>query len=125
MRNPTHPSVVLRLDGLAVTLASIVLYRELGMSWWVFVVLFLVPDVSILAYLLNARVGATVYNLMHTYVWPAGMFAMGFLSARGTLMGVALIWMAHIAIDRALGFGLKYSDAPFRETHVQRAQGRP
>ena len=37
MRNPTHPSVVLRLDGLAVTLASIVLYRELGMSWWVFV----------------------------------------------------------------------------------------
>jgi hypothetical protein len=119
MKNLTHPSVVLRFDGLAVTLASVVLYRELGMSWWVFALLFLAPDVSILAYLINARVGAAAYNVLHTYVWPAGMFALGFLSARGSLMGVALIWMAHIGIDRALGLGLKYADAPFRETHLQ------
>ena len=120
MRNPTRPAMILQLDGLAIALVAIVLYRELGASWWQFILLFLVPDLSILAYLLNRRTGAAIYNLVHTYVWPGGLFALGFLSANGGLMAVALIWLAHVAIDRALGLGLKYADAPFKETHLQR-----
>ncbi len=35
------------------------------------------------------------------------------------MMGeVAVIWIAHIALDRFLGFGLKYSQA-FQPTHIQ------
>ncbi len=121
MKDPTHPRLLVRLDGLAVALVAIVLYRELGQSWWLFVALFLIPDVSILGYLISRRVGAVAYNLLHTYLWPAGLFAAGFLSARSSLMAVALIWVVHIGVDRALGFGLKYPDAPFRQTHLQRA----
>jgi hypothetical protein len=113
--------MILRLDGLAIAFAAIVLYRELGASWWLFVLLFLAPDLSILGYLRNKRTGAALYNLVHTYVWSGGLFAFGFLVAHGGLMAVALIWLAHVAIDRALGLGLKYDDAPFRETHLQRA----
>ena len=121
MRNPTRPATILRLDGLAIAFAAIVLYRELGASWWLFILLFLAPDSSILGYLFNRRAGAAIYNLAHTYLWPGGLFALGFLAARAPLMAVALIWLAHIGIDRALGLGLKYADAPFKETHLQRA----
>ena len=120
MINQTRPAVILRFDGLAVTLLAVVLYRELGQSWWLFVVLFLAPDISILLYLLNTRAGSVAYNLLHTYLWPAILFSGGFLSARGLMMGIALIWLAHIGIDRALGLGLKYADSPFRDTHLQR-----
>ena len=121
MTDPTRPASILRLDGLAVALVSIVLYRELGQSWWLFAALFLMPDVAILAYLLNTRVGAATYNVMHTYLWPAVLFSTGFLWEQASVMGIALIWLAHIGVDRVLGFGLKYAAAPFKETHLQRA----
>jgi len=120
MKDPVRPAVVLRLDGLAIALVAVVLYRELGQSWWLFTLLFLVPDLSILGYLVSRKVGAVAYNAVHTLVWPAGLFVAGFVAEHSTLMGVALIWLAHVGIDRALGLGLKYADAPFRETHLQR-----
>jgi hypothetical protein len=41
---------------------------------------------------------------------------------RGSRLGgeLALIWTAHIAMDRLLGFGLKYQDG-FKPTHIQSA----
>lgn len=120
MRDPTQPKIVLRFDALAVTLIALALYRELGLSWGQFVLLFLLPDLSILGYTVNRRVGAAAYNAVHTYLWPAGLFLFGFLAARGPVMGVALIWLAHVGVDRVLGLGLKYADRPFRDTHLQR-----
>jgi hypothetical protein len=32
---------------------------------------------------------------------------------------VTLIWIAHIGVDRALGYGLKYPSS-FKDTHLQR-----
>jgi hypothetical protein len=34
-------------------------------------------------------------------------------------MSFALIWLAHIGLDRALSFGLKYPTF-FKDTHLQR-----
>ncbi len=35
-------------------------------------------------------------------------------------MQVAAIWIAHIAMDRALGYGLKPSPTGFTDTHLGR-----
>ena len=34
-------------------------------------------------------------------------------------LAVGLVWLAHIGIDRALGYGLKYP-THFEDTHLQR-----
>jgi len=61
--------------------------------------------------------GARIYNAFHTYALP-GMLALGAIVLHAnSLMPVALIWINHIAVDRLLGFGLKYSDG-FGWTHL-------
>ena len=115
----TTPNLLLRFEGAALAILAMVLYRELGASWWLFVLLFLVPDLSMLGYLAGTRVGAAVYNAIHTYAIPLLLFAFGFLVERTLLMTLALIWTAHIGVDRVVGFGLKYPTA-FKDTHLQR-----
>jgi hypothetical protein len=119
MRDPTRPSVMLRLDGLAVALVAILLYRELGVAWWVFAAGFLAPDLAIAAYLAGPRIGAVAYNTVHTYLWGALLFGLGLFESHAWLMAIGLIWTAHVAVDRLVGFGLKYPDG-FRRTHLQR-----
>lgn len=119
MHDPTEPRHILRADGVAIALVAVLLYRELGVAWWVFVVGFLAPDLSLLAYLVHARAGAAVYNAVHSYLGGAAAFGAGLLHESAALMAVGLIWVAHIGIDRAVGFGLKYPDE-FRRTHLQR-----
>ena len=121
MRNPIRPKLLLQLEGLAALLVGLVLYRELGASWWLFVALVLAPDLAFLGYVVHKRVGVLAYNVTHTYLGPAVLFAAGFVTARSPLMAVGLIWAIHIGVDRLLGFGLKYDEAEFRETHLQRA----
>ncbi|NIM50913.1 MAG: DUF4260 family protein [Gemmatimonadales bacterium] len=118
-RDPTSPAILLHVEGAAVLVVSLLLYREVGASWWMFVLLILAPDLSILGYLAGSRVGAVTYNVVHTYALPAVLFAAGFITEAGLMMGIALIWGAHIGVDRLLGFGLKYP-AGFRPTHLQR-----
>jgi hypothetical protein len=103
---------------------ALLLYRELGQSWWLFVLLFLAPDLSLFGYFAGKQVGAVVYNVVHTYVLPAGLFVLGFAAEGGLVMGLALIWAAHIGFDRLLGFGLKYP-VVFRPTHMQQVRVAP
>lgn len=115
-----RPKVLLRVEGAVALGLALIAYAAIGKSWWLFILLFLVPDVALLAYFANPRVLAVAYNTMHTYLLPGGLFALGFITGRGTPMAVALIWIAHIGIDRVLGFGLKYGDASPKESHLQR-----
>jgi hypothetical protein len=71
-----------------------------------------------LGYLVNTRVGSILYNLAHTPTVPLGLFAIAYFQHMTTPMAVAIIWIAHIAFDRMLGYGLKYSTA-FKDTHLQ------
>ena len=110
---------LLRLEGLALFAGMVGLYALWGGSWWVFAVLFLVPDISFAAYLAGARVGAIVYNAMHADIMPIALAFYGFAFAAPLTLSVALIWLAHIGIDRALGYGLKYPGG-FGLTHLGR-----
>jgi hypothetical protein len=47
------------------------------------------------------------------------LLTLGFGFASPLTLSIALIWLAHIGIDRALGYGLKYS-AGFGFTHLGR-----
>jgi hypothetical protein len=115
--------LLLRLEGLAALAVSLALYADRGFSWPVFALLLLAPDLSMLAYLAGPRTGAALYNLVHTYV-PALLLTLGgFLGQVSCLMTVGLILIAHIGLDRALGYGLKYSTA-FSHTHLGRVERR-
>lgn len=92
-------------------------YYLLDFSWLVFVLLILMPDVSMAGYLFNPKTGAVVYNIGHSYVVPVVLLGGGVvLHFEWAVMG-AIIWAAHIAADRALGYGLKLP-AGFQHTHL-------
>lgn len=110
---------LLRLEGLTLFAAMVFLYALWGGSWWVFAILFLVPDLSFIAYLSDAKTGAVVYNAAHSYLAPVALMTLGFARGEPLVLSVAMIWLAHIGLDRALGYGLKYS-AGFGFTHLGR-----
>jgi len=111
--------ILLRLEGLTLFTGMVMLYASWGGSWLVFALLFFVPDLSFLAYLADARFGALVYNAAHSYMAPVALLTLGFGFASPLTLSIAMIWLAHIGIDRALGYGLKYS-AGFGFTHLGR-----
>jgi hypothetical protein len=118
------PRTWLRLEGGAVFVASLVAYHwQLG-SWWLFVVAFLAPDLSMLGYLAGPSLGARAYNIVHIYVGPLFLVTYGVAIGRSDVVPWALIWFAHIGLDRLLGYGLKY-DAAFGETHLGRLGRSP
>src|SRR5580704_7610208 len=113
------PGLLLRLEGFVVLTVSFAAYHELNGNWLLFFLLFLWPDLFMLGYLANVRLGASLYNLVHTYTWPLLLGAAAVFEQWPNALLFALIWTAHIGIDRALGFGLKYPTF-FKDTHLQR-----
>ena len=116
------PRLLLRLEGAALALAAVYLFHRLGGNWWLFAALILAPDVGFAAYFLGTRPGAIAYNALHVLFVPVALAIAGFLLPSFDLISVALIWAAHIGIDRAFGFGLKY-DAGASFTHLGRIGG--
>jgi len=111
--------LLLRAEGLVVLAASVAAYGQFGAGWGWFAALFLLPDLSFLAYLSGPRLGALAYNAAHSYLGAVALLAVGVLGASPMLLAAALVWCAHIGFDRLLGYGLKYS-AGFGHTHLGR-----
>jgi hypothetical protein len=113
------PRNLLSIEGAAVFLASIWVFFAQGNPWWLFVLLILAPDLAMLGYLLGPAIGSYVYNAVHLYVWPLALIAYTLFTGNPLTLQFALIWAAHIGMDRMLGYGLKYPSA-FKDTHLQR-----
>ena len=111
--------LVVRLEWVSAAAVAIVFYAMSGVSWWLFALLILAPDLSMLGYLAGPRVGAVAYNALHILIAPLVLGIAGVLLAGPITTAVALIWIAHIAIDRALGYGLKLPTG-FQDTHLGR-----
>ncbi|WP_072386355.1 DUF4260 domain-containing protein [Hyphomicrobium sp. CS1BSMeth3] len=109
----------LQLEGAALAAAALVTYTHLGESWWLFALLLLAPDLSFAAYLAGPRVGAVVYNLVHSTIGPILLGTFAYLAGAIPAVAVALIWLFHIGTDRMLGYGLKYGTG-FKDTHLGR-----
>jgi hypothetical protein len=115
----TLPGVLLKLESLAILAAAVGFYFREGFSGWVFALLFLAPDLAMLGYRLGLRAGSFTYNLAHTYALPAVLGLAGALLAQPLALQLALIWAAHIGLDRLVGYGLKYP-TQFKDTHLGR-----
>lgn len=109
--------LLLRVEALSVFAASSALFFLLGGDLWLFAVLFFVPDLSIAGYAAGRKTGAVIYNAIHSYAIHALLAVVGVLTGLDILWQVALIFVAHAAFDRSLGYGLKYA-AGFRHTHL-------
>jgi hypothetical protein len=113
------PNVLLRLEGLTVFIGAIALYASQHYSGLAFVLLLLVPDVSMIGYRISLRAGSQIYNAAHVYTLPALLIALGLVLSAPIAIQIGLIWAAHIGMDRVAGYGLKYA-TEFKDTHMQR-----
>jgi Domain of unknown function (DUF4260) len=113
----TNPVTLQRLEGLILSSGGIYAWLALGGTWWLFLLLLLTPDVSVLGYLVNARLGATIYNLIHSYPLPALILAVGLWLNIPVLTFAGVLVLAHIGWDRMLGYGLKLPSG-FKDTHL-------
>jgi uncharacterized protein DUF4260 len=110
--------VLLRLEGLALFLSATAVFAHLHGSWWTYLLLFLAPDLSFVAYLVGPKPGAVAYNALHSSIGALLLGTAGYLAGAPSAGSIiALIWLAHIGFDRAAGFGLKYATA-FGDTHL-------
>ncbi|RKD26007.1 hypothetical protein BEP19_03525 [Ammoniphilus oxalaticus] len=110
---------LLHLEGFVVLAVSLYFYSHLQFSWVVFLILLFSPDLSAFGYLSNVWVGAVLYNLFHTYTIPIVLLMCGLWTEHSAVLMISLIWIAHIGMDRMLGYGLKYP-TQFRDTHLNR-----
>lgn len=112
---------ILQLEELAFTAIGIwaLSQHSLGLSWWVWVLLFFSPDIGMLGYGWNARIGAFTYNILHHRGIAVLVAAMGWYLNNELLIASGILLFAHSSFDRILGYGLKYSDG-FKNTHLGR-----
>jgi hypothetical protein len=116
-----HPTVRtwLRIEGLAAFIAGLAIYGANGGAWLLVVPLLLVPDLSMVGYLRDPRLGAFTYNLVHTWASGLAVLGLGVWSGTGWLILAGAILVAHVGMDRAAGYGLKLPSA-FHDTHMGR-----
>ena len=114
-----QPLAWLRLEGAAALVGGLAVYVALG-GWWILAVpLLLVPDVSMLGYLRGPALGAALYNLVHNWALGLAVAGAGIALESTWLVLAGAVLVAHVGMDRALGYGLKYSTA-FHDTHLGR-----
>ena len=106
----------LRLEAVAAFVAGLVLYGAQGGSWLLVVPLLLVPDVSMIGYLRDARLGAITYNAVHNWALGLAVLGLGAWTGTGWIVLAGAVLVAHVGMDRALGYGLKGSS--FHDTHL-------
>lgn len=117
------PNWFQRAESLAIAALVVVAFVDLEFRWWWLVALFLVFDVSMLGYVHGPRLGAWTYNAVHSYLGPAAIGIFGVATGARWAAFVALVWAFHIAVDRLLGYGLKFQDR-FTHTHLGEIGGR-
>ena len=109
----------LRAEGAATFAAGFAGFLFLGLPWWAFLLLLIVPDVSMVGYLRGPRVGAVLYNLVHDLATGVVVAGLGLAVGNVPLAAAGAILVAHSGMDRMAGYGLKLPDA-FQNTHLGR-----
>lgn len=108
-----------RAEGALVAVGGVVLTGLVAPGdWWVWMML-LAPDLAMLGYLAGPRAGAAIYNAAHLYGVGLVLALVGVATGATTLIAAGALWMAHVGIDRAAGYGLKLPTG-FRDTHLGR-----
>jgi len=118
MRVRGHVRLFLRIEALAIFGAGIAAYGQLGGPWLALVPLLFVPDISMIGFVRNARLGALTYDVGHNLGTAGAALGLGLWLGVGWLAIAGAVLVAHIGMDRVLGYGLKYP-TEFKDTHLQ------
>lgn len=114
----TNKQIVRIENGFALAL-SFLIYMQLDFPIWLFFALLFVPDLMMIGYAINKKVGAIIYNFGHTFTFPLILALCYLYFSKDYLLIGSIVWIAHICMDRAIGVGLKYQDS-FTHTHIQK-----
>ncbi len=117
--DPTWIRPWLRAEGAAAFAAGLAGFLFLGLPWWAFALLLIVPDISMIGYLRGPRLGAILYNLAHDLATGVAVAGIGLAVGSVPLAAVGAILVAHSGMDRVAGYGLKFPDS-FHDTHLGR-----
>jgi Domain of unknown function (DUF4260) len=108
---------MLKIEEIAQFVLGIFFFKMLSYDWWWFPALLFVPDVSMIGYFINPKIGATLYNFFHHKALAIICILAGFVLFNNLISLAGAILLAHIALDRFFGLGLKYPDS-FFNTHL-------
>lgn len=111
-------NILLKLEELGQLLLSILLFQQLDYVWWIYPACILLPDVSMLGYLFNTKIGAWTYNLFHHKLLGIAIIGLGYWLNHDLMTLSGIILFGHSAMDRVMGYGLKYTDS-FQHTHLE------
>lgn len=107
----------LRLEGAVLLAGSLIAYPASHQPWWLVTLVILLPDLLMAGDLRGTRLGAQLCNLAHSTLLPAAVIGLGWSLDRPLVLALGLVWLAHVGLDRALGYGRKYDDH-FQHTHL-------
>lgn len=107
----------LKLEELAMFGLGIFAFSQLEFAWWWFLVLLLTPDVGMLGYVINSKIGALTYNVFHHKGSAILIYIAGLYLANDVVQLVGIILFSHASFDRIFGYGLKF-DTSFNDTHL-------
>ena len=108
---------VVRFEEFGIFLFSIYLFSTLAYQWWLFPLLLFVPDISMIGYLKDTKVGAFIYNLFHFRAFALILYVLGIYLSLSVVSLIGIVLFAHSSLDRAFGYGLKFADR-FGHTHL-------
>ncbi len=107
----------IKLEELAMFILGIFLFSTLDFMWWWFLVLILLPDISMLGYAFGNKTGAYTYNFFHHKGVAVAVYLSGIYMDNSLIQLIGIILFSHAAMDRMLGYGLKYTTS-FHDTHL-------
>lgn len=108
---------VIKIEELMQFIFGIYLFSQLDVAWWWFPLLLLTPDIGMLGYLANTKLGAFSYNSFHHKGLAIAILLVGFYLKNEVMALIGIILFSHASMDRIFGYGLKYSDH-FKHTHL-------
>jgi hypothetical protein len=109
----------LRIEGAAAFVAGLALFGLTGGPWLLALPLLLLPDLSMIGYLRDPRLGALTYNIVHNWAIGLAVLGLGVWTGNAVVVMAGAVLIAHVGMDRAVGYGLK-SPSSFHETHLGR-----
>jgi hypothetical protein len=117
--NISMPRLFLHLEGLVILVGSLILYAHLDFKWPIFLLLLFVPDLPLLFYGIDKRFASVAYNIVHSFIFPLVLILFSYFNQVQIGMQISLIWLAHIGMDHAFGYGFKYLGQK-KENHFSR-----
>lgn len=107
----------LKLEELGIFFLGLFLFSLLEFQWWIFALLFFLPDIGMLGYVFGNKAGAFAYNIFHHKGIAVALYVLGVIAESEWVQLSGLVLLSHSAFDRILGYGLKY-ERGFKFTHL-------